>query len=101
QAPLLSGGGVGTRVSGVVPGLEPLLGLLDVVAQLESGKLDRAVVDMAGTGPTLRLFDTATILRRAVALARGEKPAGKKKDVAAPGDTPLDQLAAELDPCWG
>src|SRR5262249_61847456 len=82
------------------PGLEPLFGLPDVVSQLEAGTLDRAVVDMAGTGPTLRLFDTATILRRAVALARGEKPTGKKKDAAVPGDTPLDQLVAELDRFW-
>ena len=70
---LLGDEDVGKLVSGVVPGLEPLLGLLDVVAQLESGRLDRAVVDMAGTGPTLRLFDTATLLRRAVALARGRE----------------------------
>ncbi len=91
---------VGKLVSGVMPGLEPLLGLLDVVAQLESGKLDRAVVDMAGTGPTLRLFDAATLLRRAVALARGEKPTGKKKDAAPVGDTPLDQLVAELERFW-
>jgi len=97
---LLSDEDVGKLVSGVVPGLEPLLGLLDLVAQLEPGKVDRAVVDMAGTGPTLRLFDTANILRRAIALARGEKPAGKKKDLAAPGDTPLDQLVAELDRFW-
>src|SRR5689334_6027784 len=76
---LLSDEDVGKLVSGVVPGLEPLLGLLDVVAQLEPGKVDRAVVDMTGTGPTLRLFDTATLLRRAIALARGEKPSGKKK----------------------
>src|SRR5215468_12021722 len=91
---LLSDEDVGKLVSGVVPGLEPLFGLLDVVAQLEAGTLDRAVVDMAGTGPTLRLFDTATLLRRAVALIRGEKPAAKRKDVPA-GDTPLDQLVAE------
>jgi arsenite-transporting ATPase len=87
---------VGKLVSGVVPGLEPLFGLLAVVAQIEPGKLDRLVVDMAGTGPTLRLFDTATMLRRAIALVRGEKPAAKKK-IAPPGDTPLDQLVAELD----
>jgi len=91
---------VGKLVSGVMPGLEPLLGLLEVVALLESGKVDRAVVDMAGTGPTLRVFDTATLLRRAVALARGEKPAGKKKDAAPVGDTPLDALVAELDRFW-
>src|SRR5215472_6584745 len=91
---------VGKLVSGVMPGLEPLLGLLEVVALLESGKVDRAVVDMAGTGPTLRLFDTATLLRRAVALARGEKPTGKRKDAAPVGDTPLDLLVAELDRFW-
>ncbi|HZX43687.1 MAG TPA: ArsA-related P-loop ATPase, partial [Myxococcaceae bacterium] len=97
---LMSDEDVGKLVSGVVPGLEPLLGLLEVVAHLESGRLDRAVVDMAGTGPTLRLFDTAVLLRRAVALARGEKPSGKRKDAAPPGDTPLDQLVAELDRFW-
>jgi len=45
---LLSDEDVGKLVSGVVPGLEPLLGLLDLMAQLEAGKVDRAVVDMAG-----------------------------------------------------
>ena len=98
---LLAEEDVGRLVSGIVPGLEPLLGLLDVVAQLESGALDRAVVDMAGTGPTLRLLDTATLLRRAVSLARGEKPAPKRKEPVPPGDGPLDALVAELDRFWG
>jgi len=96
---LLGDEDLGKLVSGVVPGLEPLFGLLAVVSQIEPEKFDRVVVDMAGTGPTLRLFDTATLLRRAIALVRGEKPAAKKKDVPV-GDTPLDQLVAELDRFW-
>jgi arsenite-transporting ATPase len=96
---LLGDEDLGKLVAGVVPGLEPLFGLLAVVSQIEPGKLDRVVVDMAGTGPTLRLFDTATALRRAIALVRGERPAAKKKD-APVGDTPLDQLVAELDRFW-
>jgi len=87
---------VGKLVSGITPGLEPLFGLLAVTAQLESGTLDRAVLDMAGTGPTLRLFDLASMLRRAVALVRGEKPGTKKKEPAAT-EGPLEAVVAELE----
>jgi arsenite-transporting ATPase len=87
---------VGKLVSGITPGLEPLFGLLAAVGQLESGEVDRVVVDMAGTGPTLRLFDLAGMLRRAVALVRGERPGAKKKDPLAP-ESPLDAVVAELE----
>ena len=75
---LLGDEDVGRVVSGVVPGLEPLLGMLQLVAQLESGRLDRVVVDMAGTGHAPRC-STRRRSSAARSLARGEKPAEQEE----------------------
>jgi arsenite-transporting ATPase len=96
---LLSDEDVGKLVSGVVPGLGPLLGLLEVVAQLESGKLDRQCWTWRAPVPPC-----ASSTPRPSSAGRWPSPRrearGKKKDLVAPGDTPLDQLVVELDRFW-
>jgi arsenite/tail-anchored protein-transporting ATPase len=96
---LLSGEDLGRLVSGVTPGLEPLLGLLQLSAQLESKAVDRLVVDGASTSMFLRILDLLPLLRRACQLARGERPGARapKKELAPPAEGPLDVLLAELD----
>ncbi|HXX29927.1 MAG TPA: TRC40/GET3/ArsA family transport-energizing ATPase [Myxococcaceae bacterium] len=91
---------LGRLVAEVTPGLEPLLGLLELAEQVERRAVDRLVVDGASTSMFLRILDLAPLLRRACQLARGERPSArpaKKEPPAPPGDGPLDQLLAELD----
>jgi len=71
---LLNEEDLGKITSEVTPGLEPLLGMLELVAQLEAKTVDRVVVDGASTSMFLRVFDLAALLRRAIQLARGEPP---------------------------
>jgi arsenite-transporting ATPase len=90
---------LGRVVSEVTPGLEPLLGMLQLAAQLEGRLVDRVVVDGASTSMFLRIFDLAALLRRAIQLARGERPVARtaKKEPAPPPEGALDVLVAELE----
>ncbi|MBF5044062.1 ArsA family ATPase [Aggregicoccus sp. 17bor-14] len=89
---LLSDEDLGKLYSQAVPGLEELVGLLNVVELLEAGTFDRVVLDAAPTAHTLRLFDLPTSLRKFLGLVKGvpEKPAkagkaAKAEPVEAPG----------------
>jgi arsenite/tail-anchored protein-transporting ATPase len=96
---LLSEEDLGKVVSEFTPGLEPLLGMLQLAALLETKAVDRVVVDGASTSMFLRVYDLAALLRRAIQLARGEKPAPRtaKKEPAVAPEGPLDVLVAELE----
>jgi arsenite-transporting ATPase len=90
---------LGKVVSEVTPGLEPLLGMLQLGALLEAKTVQRVVVDGASTSMFLRIFDLAAVLRKAVQLARGERPGARpaRKEPVPPPETPLDHLLVELD----
>jgi arsenite/tail-anchored protein-transporting ATPase len=96
---LLSEEDLARTVSEVTPGLEPLLGMLQLAAQLESQAVQRVVVDGASTSMFLRVLDLAVLLRRACQLARGERPGTRalKKEPAPVPESPIDLLVAELD----
>src|SRR5208283_1964257 len=96
---LLSEEDLGRVVSEFPPGLEPLLGMLQLASLLESHAVDRVVVDGASTSMFLRVFDLAALLRRAIQLARGERPVPKtaKKEPVLPPEGPLDVLVGELE----
>jgi arsenite/tail-anchored protein-transporting ATPase len=82
----LSDEDLGKLYTQAVPGLEELVGLLNVVELLEAGSFDRVVLDAAPTAHTLRLFDLPQGLRKFLGLVKGlpEKPAKVKKDVKEP-----------------
>jgi arsenite-transporting ATPase len=65
-------------VGHALKGLEELAGLMHVLEQLESGAFDRVVLDTASSSHTVRLFDLAGRLRKAVGLLKPGKGAGKK-----------------------
>ncbi len=86
----LSDEDLGKLYTQAVPGLEELVGLLNVVELLESGAFDRVVLDAAPTAHTLRLFDLPNGLRKFLGLVKGvpEKPAKAKKDAKEPAKEP-------------
>lgn len=81
-------------------GFEELVCLVQAVEWLEDKTFDRVVIDGFATAGTLRWLELPNLLRRQLALVRGEKlkPNGKK-DAApvAPPEGPLEQLVATLE----
>ena len=77
-----------------LPGLEELAALLMVADMLEDKSFDRAIIDLAPTSHSLRLFDLPVAFRKFCGLVKGV-PVDKgkpKKEPAAP--TPIDALAS-------
>ena len=79
-----------------LPGLEELAGLFQVMDLVEDKSFDRVVLDTAPTSHTLRQLDMPLLLKKVIALAKGEKLGAKKKEGVLPEGV-LDETVVRAD----
>lgn len=92
---ILSEDDLGKIFENTAPGLDELLGLIQLSDALESKEWDRVVVDLSPGAHELRLLDLATYEKKLLAVVRGLTI--KKKDAPQVAGGFLDEVSAKVE----